>query len=135
MTGSHSSPQQRLLRDQINAIIPNAYDQLENVASFDQELACRIVSLITQFCCAAQNMGSIVAGRNAFKKLPGNWLTVNIPSIISRAVNLKDAWEYRRFLELLREAKIELLHTYVASGLKSSDPEIQEAATDFAQQE
>jgi len=113
------------LRDYINAIVPGVYEHLEDIASFDQEKATRIVSLILQSCCTAQSTGAIVAGRNAFKKLPASWISANLPSFIEQAIDLKDAWEYRRLLELFRE-------TNIVSGLESSNPEIREAACDFA---
>ena len=128
---SHS-PQHLLLRNQINAIIANAYERLERIASFDHRQACRIVSLIMQYCCAAQHVGGITAGRNAFKQLPADWVSKHLSEIIDESVNLADAWEYRRLLELLNESNRDLLQAYVTEGLKSKDPEITEAARDFA---
>lgn len=134
MTFPLTSSQERLLQDEINAIWPNAYDQLEKIASLDHGVACQIASVILRFACRAQHAGSIVAGRNAFKRLPADWLSAHLSSLTIRAINLNDAWEYRRFLELLSGENAKLLHTYVMTGLNSSDPEIREVASDFANQ-
>ncbi|MFO0549699.1 MAG: hypothetical protein U0271_15005 [Polyangiaceae bacterium] len=130
-----TSPQENALIGRIDAVAPGAYAQLADVSTFDEEQARRIACVILQACCAAQHVGSILAGRKAFKQLPVAWTKVNLQSVVGEAVDLTDAWEFRRFLELLHESNSEMLRGYVAAGLSSNDPEICEIACEFANQE
>jgi len=117
--------------DEIDAILPGAFEHLEEISSVDPERAFRICAVILGYCCVATNDGAIRSGRKAFKKLPSEWLVVNLPSIITQTINLEDEWDYRRLLEVLRESNNTLLGAYITKGLNSSDVEINEAARDF----
>jgi hypothetical protein len=128
------SPQELLFARQINSIVPGGYDSLENIDSLKQNSAIQIVSLILQFCCTAQHIGSISAGRTAFNKLPRAWVIDNFRSIVEESVNLDDPWEYRRLLELLQHTYEDLFQAYVAIGLRSQSSEIRETASDFSKQ-
>ena len=80
-------------------------------------------------------MGGILAGRNAFKRLPSDWLSTHLRGAIGDAVNLKDDWEYRRLLELLEESRMECIREYVEMGIVSTDPELREAALDYSKKQ
>jgi hypothetical protein len=101
MIPSSSSPQEHTLRNQIETIAPDGYEQLGRIESFEHERAYRIVNIILRFCCTSQHIGGITAGKNAFKALPRRWVSENLRSIAERAIDLDDAWDYRRLLETL----------------------------------
>src|SRR4051812_13309945 len=132
MNNLQPTPQEMLLRDQINAIVPDGYVALESIDALkEHHSAIEIVSTIAEFSCLSQNEASISAGRNAFKRLPRLWVLNNFSSIIEKVVNIDDPWEYRRLLELLRDGYDELFKLYIGIGLKSGNTEIHEAATDL----
>jgi hypothetical protein len=120
------------LRERINEVRPGAFDRLEEIASFEKDEAVRILSVILRFSCDAQNIGTITAGRSAFKRLPAEWLRTNLRANVDQAINLEDSWAFRRLLEILEETNSSLLDAYINRGLESKDPEVKEAAKDFA---
>ena len=120
------------LKDRIDEVRPGAFDRQEEIASFEKEEAVRILSIILRFSCDAQNIGTIAAGRSAFKRLPAEWLRTNLPANVDQSINLDDSWPYRRLLEILKETNSGLLDAYINRGLESKDPEVKEAAEDFA---
>ena len=119
------------LSNEINKIIPDAFEHLEQIASFEQEKASQIVSRILEHCCDATHTTIILIGRNAFKRLPPEWVTTNLPAIIAQSSHLDDDWNYRRLLELLKESNSALSNVYIKKGLGSNNPEIDEAAREF----
>ena len=83
--------------------------------------------------CQASYVPNITKARNKILELPKEWLVNNINSVATGLLNLSDEWEYRRLLELYKMLDEELVLQLVSAGLKSSNPEVQEAAKDFSQ--
>jgi hypothetical protein len=124
-------PRKQILINGINAIVPGAYDRLPEIATFEKDKAYRIVGEILQCSCRATHIAIILAGREAFRKLPPAWVVMNVPIIVAQAVDLEDEWDYRRLLEVLKDSKSDLLKTYIAKGLDSKNVDIIEAARDY----
>src|SRR5262249_52691036 len=85
-----------------------------------------------QLACQPTNAGRIVAGRNQVLAMPRPWVLAHIERVASEALDLSDYWEYRRLLELAELLGPELVRRLVPLGLGSSDPDVREAAEDFA---
>ncbi len=130
--GTPKSPQEQTLLEQIEAIVPGGFEKLHELDRFAPTDAKEVVRLIVQFACASQHVGGIQAGRNAFSKLPQEWAARTLQEVIGKSLNLEDAWEYRRLLELLQHVGFRILREFVEVGLKSKNPEVREAATDFS---
>ena len=126
-----TSPQEQMLRRQLNAIAANTFDRLEVLHTEDSELARRALGLVLQFACEPSHMGGIMAGRAAFNRIAQDWMRLNIDQAISESLDLNDPWIYRRLLELLKPNENGLLRKYVEYGHRSSEPEVREAAEDF----
>ena len=126
------SPQEDNLRARINSIIPEGLEHLESIIFLDPNKALEIASVIISFSCQAQHTGSIMAGRKAFERLPEPWLSLNLPFLIDKTLDLNEEWEFLRLLELLDEVNHNLLSTYVTIGLKHANSEIRAAAQQFA---
>ncbi len=85
-----------------------------------------------QLACQPQNAHRILAGREQVLALSKTLVLSQLSSVAKRALNLDDDWEYRRLLELLELVDSSLLQEFVEIGLTSQDPDILEAAGDYA---
>ncbi|WP_134685090.1 hypothetical protein [Brevibacillus migulae] len=121
------------LREKVNEISPNAYNNISNIRSLPLSTSLKILTLLVQFACVGQNSAPIMLARKQLKTIPSDWLNQHLPSVTDKAITLEDEWEYRRFLELLDEAQLtNLLNLYINEGMKSSNEEVREAAEDFS---
>src|SRR4051812_24923846 len=96
-----ASPYEDILRRQVDAVAPQAFEQLERLDVLPYDTSCRVVSVILGFACEAQNHAAIRAGRDAFHRIPRNLLTTCLEEVVANTLDLADEWEYRRLLELL----------------------------------
>jgi len=124
-------PATERLENQLSRISSQAFNQLGEINGLDIRVAKRIALVILEFSCLAQNHGSIVAGRRAFKQMPQQWVIENLPGLVEEVINLSDEYEYRRLLDVLHEAGSPLLQEYRELGLASANEELREAATEF----
>lgn len=85
-----------------------------------------------QLACQPQNAGRIVAGRNQVLAMPRPWVLDHVERVAAESLDLADYWEYRRLLELADLLDAGLVRRLVPLGLASSDPDVREAAEDFA---
>ena len=85
-----------------------------------------------QLACQPQNAGRIVAGRNQVLAMPRAWVLARVEQVAAESLDTSDNWEYRRLLELAELLDAELVRRLVPLGLGSSDPDVREAAEDFA---
>jgi hypothetical protein len=86
-----------------------------------------------QLACQPQNAWRIEAGRKKILAMPRLWVIEHIEQVANDAIDLSDYWEYRRLLEVAAMLDRELLQRLVAIGSRSHDPDVSEAAADFAQ--
>ncbi len=127
-----SSIQHDWIRQQIDAVSPGAFAQLERLETLPDEMSRKIAAIALGFACQAQNELGIRAGRDAFKRIPKNWAIDHLYATVASALDVTDEWEYRRLLELLKiEGLREQLDHYIRLGLESSNAEIVESAQDF----
>jgi hypothetical protein len=63
--------------------------------------------------------------------MPREWVVEHLEMVACDVLDLGDYWEYRRLLELAQLIDGGILARLVAFGLKSSDPDITDAANDF----
>lgn len=85
-----------------------------------------------QLACQPQNADCIIIGRQQVLEMPGAWVLERIEGVASEALNLGDYWEYRRLLELAELLDSELVKRLVPLGLSNGDPNVREAAEDYA---
>jgi hypothetical protein len=98
----------------------------------DAEPTLDALRAAVQLACQPQVAGRIVAGRKQVLAMPRAWVLAHIERVAAEALDLADYWEYRRLLELAESLDAGLLRRLVPLGLGSSDPDVREAAEDFA---
>jgi len=125
------SRHEAILRRQIESISSGAWEKLDRLDALSAAISSRIVAVILEFACTAQSIGAISAGREAFERLPREWLATHLEAIVETALDLMDEWSYRRFLELLAGSMPDMFDRYVNSGLTSKSVDIASAADDL----
>lgn len=85
-----------------------------------------------RLACQSQNAHRIVAGRNKVLGMSRAWVMAHVERVATESLDLADYWEYRRLLELAELLDEGLVRRPVPHGLGSSDPDVREAAEDFA---
>ena len=115
----------------LDAIIPGISQHLEDLPAQDEAKARTVLGLILRWGCDASHVASILSARSAFKSIPGNWVEPRLKELVPEYLDLSDEWHYRRLLELLHEAKLDLIQFYIAQGKAAEDAGIREAAADF----
>jgi hypothetical protein len=85
-----------------------------------------------QLACQPQNAWRIVAGRNQVLVMPRDWVMAHVEEVAAESLDLCDYWQYRRLLELAELLDSGLVRRLVPQGLSSSDPDVREAAEEFA---
>ncbi len=93
---------------------------------------CDIIKLkdAVELACDASNAPNIVKGREIIFSMPREWVLENIEDVATESLNLTDEWHYIRLLEVYRGLNHNLYEKLIEYGLKSSNEEIVEAATD-----
>ena len=126
------SPFSTQLAKLLAKVQPTAFERLEELDQFSEPISERILGILLEVACQSQHIGNIQAGRDAMARVPREWLREVLPRLIDKSLNLKDEWEYRRLLELLKEVAPEMVPPWIDHGLASLDTEIHEAAEEFA---
>jgi hypothetical protein len=126
-----SSAYEDILRLQVDSIAPSAPEQLACLDTLPDDMGRRVTSIILSFACQAQNDAAINAGRNAFNRIPQNWLATHLRQVVAETLDLTDEWEYRRLLELLSARMPDGFDHYLKIGLNSTVRDIADAAKDF----
>src|SRR5262249_4225224 len=85
-----------------------------------------------QLACKPQNAGRIVTARNQVLAIARNWVLSHAEQVAAESLDLSDYWEHRRLLELAELLDAKLVRRLARLGLDSSDPDVREAADDFA---
>jgi len=115
----------------LDQFAPDLWNKLDTVTELGDEKAEEILKYFLVISCQAQNMPNILHGRRAIHELPQPWLRENLARVSESTLDLTNAWEYRRLLELCDTLDGPLLKHFVAIGLASSSDEILETANDF----
>ncbi len=125
------SPYDNRVIEWLSAIQPDLWNHLALVPTLPEETAFQILRYFVKLACEPTNIRPITIGREAVLELPRIWVLKNIERIALENLDLEDDWEFRRLAELYSMLNKELVQKHVLSGLKSSNPEIREAAKDF----
>ena len=91
-----------------------------------------VLRAAVQLACQPSFISRIVAGRQQVLAMPVPWVLEHIERVAAESLNLSDHWEYRRLLELAELLDAGLVRRLIPLGLRSSDPDVREAAEDFA---
>ncbi|WP_090671816.1 hypothetical protein [Paenibacillus tianmuensis] len=125
------SPQELRFRNELNQILPNAYDRIDDIESFPESIGTEILAFFVGYACHPQNWPLIELARNKIKTIPSKWLLKHLPEVARTTICFEDDWEYRRLLELISEAAPILLNWGIEQGVNSTNEEVREAAEDF----
>jgi hypothetical protein len=90
------------LNAHIDSVYPDASGRLDRIDELPDSAGKRIVNTLLEAACQSQHIGKILAARKALLRLPGPWLARVLHDAIEEVVDLKDEWEYRRLMELLK---------------------------------
>jgi hypothetical protein len=120
------------LNTKIDAVYPDASRRLDRIDELPDPAGKRIVHTLLEEACQSQHLGKILAARTAMRTLPRAWLARVLQDAIEEVVDLKDEWEYRRLMELLKDLQSDLYHSYIAFGIAAGSGEIYEVATDLS---
>lgn len=119
------------LRERIDSRRADAFSNLERIDEWPLDVALQICGEILTFACDAQNELTIRVGREAFGRLPYEWVVANLGEAVHLVLDLKDYWHYLYLLILIASKYPDLLKYYRDLGMDSDDPEIIDAASDF----
>jgi spore cortex formation protein SpoVR/YcgB (stage V sporulation) len=93
------------------------------------------LAMALELACQCQRVEHIVRGR----RLVGEYIVqLGVETVEKHAhtcLDLEDEWEYRRLGEIFVEHSPPALERHIAGGLRSANPEVREAATDFEEAE
>lgn len=119
------------IRKALDNILPGAYDSIEKMEDFSIQVRKNLLEVLIKYACESQNVNVIMLARNRIKKIPSSCLSCIFLEVSDAVIDFQDEWEYRRLLELVREAVPDLLRVFIDRGLLSKGTEIREAAEDF----
>ncbi len=93
---------------------------------------CDINKLIDAvgLACDASYVPNIDKGREVIFSMPREWVLEHIEGVANEILNLTDEWHYTRLLEVYKNLDHNLYEKLIKHGLKSSNQEIVETATD-----
>lgn len=121
------------IKEKINtAAGRNIYFNVDEILKLPNDVSSEIVMILLSYGCEAQNELPITVSRECLKQFPAGWITEKIMRLVFRSINLYDEWEYRRLLEIAELISDDLLEWVISIAHYSKDPEIVEAAADFA---
>lgn len=92
----------------------------------------KLLRYLLDLACKAQNSANIRLGRLALRDLPRSWVVPRVAPAAMTTLDLADAWQLRRFLEVCCLLDAKLAEQQAAGFLQASDPELREIATDFS---
>lgn len=102
-----------------------------DVVQLDDTTAKAALCYFLELACQSQHVANIEIGRDALASIPRPWLVPKLAAAVGLQLNLEDAWEFRRLLELYRRIDKGLLGDLITRGAKSDSEEIREAARDI----
>ncbi len=118
-------------RQQMNTYQKDLWKHLEVVSQLEPEIGDAVLCYLLELACQSQHIGNIELGRKALLELPRAWVLQHIERVAAPLLQLHDEWEYRRLLEVYARLDRNFAQNLVRWGLKSQNPEIQEAGQDF----
>jgi hypothetical protein len=127
------SPYDRLARQRLEEIEPGLSANFGLVSTLGPEKGEKALKYALQLACQATHIRPITLGREYLLEADRAWLATRVERVANACLNLHDGWEFRRLLEVYQTLGGRILSRLVGRGLKSDNPDIVEAAKDFAE--
>jgi len=109
-------PYELNIRKALDKILPGAYDNIEKIGGFPTEIRKNILEILIKYACESQNVTAIMLARDRIKKIPSSCLSCIFLEALDAVIDFQDEWEYRRLLELVKEAVPDLLTLFIDRG-------------------
>jgi hypothetical protein len=109
-------PYELNIRKALDKILPGAYDNIEKIGGFPTEIRKNILEILIKYACESQNVTAIMLARDRIKKIPSSCLSCIFLEASDAVIDFQDEWEYRRLLELVKEAVPDLLTLFIDRG-------------------
>lgn len=123
------------LRDSLHwldAYGEDLWSHLDRVPSLAPDTARSVLRGFLEQACQAQNALNIQLGRHGLLALPREWTLRHLDAAVAEQLNLDDAWEYLRLLEVLSQLAPERMPALIERGRSSPDAEVREVAEDWS---
>jgi hypothetical protein len=117
--------------DWLNSIRTDLWDHLESVSQLTPTDRTKILTHFVELACQCQNMGNIQIGRYGLAALPRDCVLQDIESVAEPMLNIGDAWEWRRLLEVYSFLDNRLTRKLAERAVASDDQEIRIAGSEF----
>jgi len=127
------SPYDRLTRQRLEEIEPGLSANFALVSSLAADKAEMALKYALELACQATHIRPITLGRECLLEADRAWLVDRVERVADACLDLRDEWEFRRLLEVYQALGGSMLSRLVGRGLKSDNPDIVEAAKDFAE--
>ncbi len=109
------------------------WSHLDRVPSLAPEAARAVLRGFLGQACQAQNTLNIELGRHGLLTLPREWTLLHLDAAVEQQLNLEDAWEYRRLLELLELLDPARVPALIERGRSSANDEVRETAREWSE--
>ncbi|WP_366293481.1 hypothetical protein [Paenibacillus sp. AN1007] len=109
-------PYELNIRKALDKILPGAYDNIEKIGGVPTEIRKNILEILIKYACESQNVTAIMLARDRIKKIPSSCLSCIFLEASDAVIDFQDEWEYRRLLELVKEAVPDLLTLFIDRG-------------------
>ncbi len=104
---------------------------MADLGTFDDAVATQVIAACLSYACECQANANIELGRAALMAAPRRLVLATLNSVAGKTIDLRDEWEFRRYVELLSLLDPEAARVVGDSNATSSQPELREAAQDY----
>jgi hypothetical protein len=119
-------------RKWLDAIRPNLWDHLEDIASLPAEAQTAIVAYALELACISQNAANITLGRSVLQRLPRPWLLQRMEAAAEAVLSDSDPeWTFRRLFELYSALDEKLLTRLLERAERHENADVRELASEF----
>jgi len=125
------SDYEQCIKNELETIIPEIYDNLNNINGYSNDRAEKILRVLLEYSCLSQNHANITISRELICKINAEWLKSHYKEVAISTINFNDDWEYRRLLEVIDESMPDYLKWAINIGKGSNNEEIREIAQEF----
>lgn len=117
--------------DWLDSIAPGLHSDLSGTADLPAELTRAVVDGAVELTCQCQNVMNIMIGRFILMGLPPAVVETHLESVSLARLNWNDCYEILRLLEVVDALGPPHWSWASARALRSEDPDVVEAATEF----
>lgn len=130
MRHSESSYRRRTV-ERLNKIEKGLWHRLDRVPKLPPEQGQAVLRDFLEQACECQHIGNIQIGRYGIWSIPRDWVLKHIEELAEPLLEREDDYEYHRLFEVYEGLDKTLARKLALHALESSDPDIQEAGSDF----